>query len=195
MRTALLLGVCSIQLLGQNSHCRGADCLVASKTIRGTHCGASDSLEVQVRNASDSQYLLGYVIFLTPNGTQNESTGLLAPGAKANVYVCHALGTPTFAANMNADKTALRYPDTKVRDPSGLVVRECDSDPERRVQLCKDEKGECEDKVYAKCEGLKSCVESGSSVCENTETKCVARIRRCASGQICAAGACVAIPR
>jgi hypothetical protein len=152
-------------------------------------------MEVEVRNVSDSLYLLGYAIFLTPNGTQNEATGLLAPGAKTNVYVCHTLGAPTFAANTNADKSVLQYPDTKVRDASGLIVRECDSDPDGRVQLCKDEKSECEDKVYAKCEGLKNCVESGSSVCETTEAKCVARIRRCAGGRICAAGACVTIPR
>jgi hypothetical protein len=149
---------------------------------------------MEVRNASNSLFLLGYVIFLTPTGTQNESTGLLPPGGKANVYVCHALGTPSFAANTGADKNVLRYPDTRVRDRSGLLVRECDTDPDGRLQLCKDDKSECEDKVYARCEGDKSCIASGSAVCESTHTQCKARIRRCGDGQICAAGACVAIP-
>jgi hypothetical protein len=191
----LLFSLCCSQLLAQTAECRGAQCLIAVKTARGTRCGASDSMEMDVRNASSSLYLLGYVIFLTPSGTQNEATGLLAPGGKANVYVCHALGVPTFAANTNIDKTVLRYPETKVRDPSGLVVRECDTDPDGRVRLCKDENSECQDKVTARCEGLKTCLEPGFAACENTQTQCLARIRRCADGQICAAGACVPIPR
>lgn len=201
----LLLVLYCYPLAAQNSKCAGAGCLAIVRVKHGTRCGAADSLEMDVQNVSGSLYLLGYVIFLTPSGTANESTGLLAPGDTTNVYVCHALGGPTIRANTGFDKDALRYPDTKVRDTSGLVIRECDEDPDALAQTCADQQAECERNIDAWCEQTlgkdstpeksKACAESRAAFCKNTKTECVARIRRCLSGQICAAGACVAIPR
>ncbi len=209
MRIRLLLfGLCCFRLLAEDAACNGAACLSVVKVKHGTRCAARDSMEMDLKNVSGSLYLRGYVIFLTPEGTQNEATGLLGPGDTANVYACHVLGTPTKIANTGMDKAVLRYPDTKVRDISGLVIRECDPSPDRLVQECLEEKSECEEKVAPVCERTagspedsankekyKSCVAEGKATCETERAQCVARIRRCASGQVCGAGACVPIPR
>lgn len=193
--TILLLCLGCDRALAQDPKCAGKDCLVSVKTSHGARCGAPDSMEMDVKNVSDSLYLRGYVVFLTPTGTQNEATGLLAPGETANVYACHVLGTPSFLANTSPDKNTIRYPDTKVRDSSGLVMRECDSDPDDRVQICRNQNSECKDNADPWCaaqqEKSTSCVASRIASCDLTQTRCMARIRRCEKGQVCAAGVCV----
>ena len=100
--------------------CFGSNCLAMSKIRHGTRCGAHDSIELDVQNVSDSQYLRGYVVFNTPTGPLRVSTGLLKPGQKGNVYTCHASGEPSAIANTGDDQGHLPYPDGSDRKPADL---------------------------------------------------------------------------
>lgn len=100
---------------GLGQECSGSECLVISNVRYGTRCGTSTSVEVDVQNASSTEYLRGWLVYKNSFGiTKYEATGLLKPGERRGgkgyspYYQCDAEGAPYGIANTGDEN--VKYP-------------------------------------------------------------------------------------
>ena len=197
--------ICFCPLIDSSPDCSGPACMGVSNVRHGTRCGKDpNSIELDVQNISGSLYLRGYVIFATPSGPHRESTGLMKPGAKVNLYACPASGSYILQANTGPDQSHLPYPSDKPK--SGLVACQCDEDPNDREHKCRVDKLSCNADVPKRCDFeakskgtidtaiyrkvYDACFAEGMESCALKQSGCLGLIRLCPVSQVCRGCAC-----
>ena len=75
---------------------------------RGTRCGKTTSVEVDITNTSPSN-MRGYVFFQKLDGTWawGDPTGMLKPGEKVTKYICEGTGNFEYRYNIGPEP---KYP-------------------------------------------------------------------------------------